>query len=183
MNTRIQPVSNPTNTVQAMFEAIKSKLGSVPNMFKTLAQSPAMLEGYLNFTGALSKGKLSGQLREQLALTVAGANDCEYCASAHTAIGKMVKIEESELRQNLAGKSGNAKTQAALTFAKRVVETKGHVLDADLKAVRDAGYDDGDIAEIVGAVSVNILTNYFNSVAATSIDFPVVSTANIKQVG
>lgn len=181
MNQRIPTVSNPSSETQVMFDAIKGKLGMVPNLFQTLAQSPAVLESYLNFSGALNKTKISAGLREQIALTVAGANGCDYCASAHTAIGKMVKLESPEMTMNLEGKSADAKTQAALTFCRQVVETRGHVKDADVSALRTSGFSDQEIVEIVAVTMQNMFTNYANHIFATAIDFPVVSTAQIKK--
>lgn len=177
MKNRIQPKHNPSPEAQTMLDAAKKQLGMVPNLFQTLAHSPAALEAYLSFNTALSKSKISAALREQLALTVAAVNGCDYCASAHTALGKMAHVDEAELTCNLAGVSNNPKTQAALTFAKQVVKERGQVKDADLAAVRDAGYSDAEVVEIISVVAVNIFTNYFNHIAGTEIDFPRVNTA------
>lgn len=131
----------------------------------------------MGFSQALGKGSLPGKLREQIALTVAGANTCDYCASAHTAIGGQLGIGSPELEANLSGVSTDPKTQAALTFAKTVVEREGFVADEDLAAARAAGYSEGEVVEIFASVVVNIFTNYFNHIAQAEIDFPVVSTA------
>jgi len=174
---RILPNVTPDAQTQEMLAGVKAKLGGTPNIFTTMAHSPATLGFYLGGSGALANSKLSGALREQLALTVAGANSCDYCASAHTMLGKMQKVSEAELTQNLSGQSTDAKTQAALTFASRIVELRGHVSDADVQAVRDAGYSEGEIVDIVAVVGLNLFTNYFNHVAGTLVDFPLVSTA------
>jgi uncharacterized peroxidase-related enzyme len=148
----------------------------VPNLMKTLAQSPAALSGYLNLNQALESA-LTGPLREQIALAVAGVNDCSYCASAHCAIGATAGVGPDELAANLHGESQDGQTRVALQFARAVVEKRGQVSDEDLDDVRAAGYGDPQIAEIVAVVALNIFTNYFNHVAATDIDFPVVETA------
>jgi len=175
---RIQPNTNPDAKSQELLAEVNKKLGRTPNIFKTLAHSSAALNYFLSASGALSASKLSSALREQIALTVAGANSCDYCASAHTALGKMQKIAESELAKNLQAMSGDAKTQAALKFARKIVDLRGAVSDADLAAVRCAGYSDGEIVEIIAVVCNNIFTNYFNHVAGTAVDFPLVSTAH-----
>jgi len=174
---RIQPNTNPDAKSQEPLAGIKQKMGKIPNIFATLAHSPAALNYFLSASGALSASKLSSALREQIALTVAGANSCDYCASAHTALGKMQKITEGELAKNLQAMSGDAKTQAALKFARKIVDLRGAVSDADLAAIRSAGYSDGEIVEIIAVVCNNIFTNYFNHVAGTAVDFPLVSTA------
>lgn len=175
MTARIQPNTNPdTKAAEFLADAQKS-LGMVPNLFTTLAHSTPALEYYMNGVAALSKTKISGALREQLALVTAGANNCDYCASAHTVLGEMQKIDKAELAQNLAGKSSDAKTQSALTFARKVIDTHGQISDSDLSAIKSAGFTDGEIIEIVAVVSENIFTNYINNIAHTDIDFPMVS--------
>ena len=162
---------------QPMLEAVHKKLGMVPNLIKTFAHSPAVLKYYLTGSEALGGGALPATLREQIALVTAGANGCDYCASAHTLIGKGAGLTASEMADNLRGRSGNAKAQAALDFAAAIVAGRGRVGDAQLQAVRAAGYGDAEVVEIVANVVANIFTNYFNHVAGTVIDFPVVKAA------
>jgi uncharacterized peroxidase-related enzyme len=161
---------------QPMLEAVHKKLGMVPNLIKTFAHSPAVLKYYLAGSEALGGGALPAALREQIALVTAGANGCDYCASAHTLMGKGAGLTAAEMADNLRGHSGHAKTQAALDFAAAVVAARGRVSDAQLQAVRAAGYADDEVVEIVANVVANIFTNYFNHVAGTVIDFPVVKT-------
>ncbi len=161
-----------------LLEGVKKKLGVVPNLFGVFAQSPAVLNGYLSLSGALGSTSISGALREQIALVVAGVNACDYCASAHTLMGKGAGVAADELAANLAGRSADAKVQAALDFAKVIVNSRGHIEDGDLSAVRAAGYGDQEIVELIAVTVANIFTNYFNHIAATVIDFPLVSAAN-----
>jgi uncharacterized peroxidase-related enzyme len=177
------PQINPAEAAKAVADtlaAVKSQLGMVPNIFKTMAQAPAVLNGYLAFSGALGSGKLTPALREQIALVTAGANTCDYCASAHTALGKMAGLGADEMKRNLAGDAGDSKTKAALVFARKLVADRGLMSDADLAAVRAAGFSDEETLEILGNVVANIFTNYFNHVAATDIDFPKVETAAVR---
>jgi uncharacterized peroxidase-related enzyme len=174
--TRIQPVNYEQSTGKAreLLDAVKAKLGMTPNMMNTMAQSPAVLEAYLNFSGALGGGKLNARLREQIALISAEINGCGYCASAHTAIGKMVGLDEDAILAARNGNAADAKTDAALKFARAMIVNRGEVSDADLQTVKDAGFSDGEVGEIVANVALNIFTNYFNEISKTDIDFPKV---------
>ena len=157
-------------------EAVKKQLGSVPNLFRLVANSPAALEGYLGLNGALGKGQLDARTRERIALAVAEQNRCDYCLSAHSYLGSnLAKLDDAEIAANRAGGSHDARAAAAVRFATRIVRERGHVTDGDLEAVKAAGYDDAQVLEIVLHVALNTLTNYVNSVAATDIDFPVVT--------
>ena len=159
-----------------ILEAVKKQFGLVPNLFRLVANSPAALEGYVNLSGALNKGTLSLHTREGIALTVAAINGCSYCLSAHTYIGKnLAKLDDVELAANRAGGSRDPKVDAALRFAAKVARERGHVSDSDVEAVKAAGYDDAQVIEIVLNVALNTWTNFINEVAATDIDFPVVS--------
>ncbi|WP_425071839.1 carboxymuconolactone decarboxylase family protein [Sagittula sp. S175] len=157
-------------------EAVKASLGSVPNLFRLTANSPAALSGYLELSGALGKGELPAATRERIALAVAERNGCDYCLSAHSYIGKaMAKLDEAEIAANRRGGSTDPKADAAVRFAVRLVEARGGVSEADVEAVRRAGYSDAQLVEIVAHVALNTLTNYLNEAFGTPIDFPVVS--------
>jgi uncharacterized peroxidase-related enzyme len=169
------PAVNPaeaTGTTKQLLDGVQAKLGMTPNLMKTLAAGPAALEGYLNFGAALGKGNLDAKFREQIALTVAQANSCQYCLSAHSAIGKMVGLQPEEIAASREAHSADAKRDAGLRFAQTLVVQRGRVSDQDFAHVKAAGYTDGDIAEVVAHVAINIFTNYFNHVANTDVDFP-----------
>jgi uncharacterized peroxidase-related enzyme len=157
---------------KTLLDAVKSKMGMVPNLTKVMANSPAVLEGYLGLAGALAGGGLPPKLKELLALDVGVANGCDYCVSAHTALGKRSGLTEEQIASGRKGTSEDPKTAAALAFARKLLTVRGRATDADLATVRAAGYTDGEIAEIVGHVALNTFTNYLNNVAETDIDFP-----------
>lgn len=160
-------------------EAVKKQLGSVPNLFRVVANSPAALEGYLALSGALAKGSLDAKMRERIALAVAELNGCAYCLSAHTYLAKnLAKLDDAEITANRNGASNDLKADAAVRFARKIMEARGHVTDADIAAVRAAGFDDAQVIEIVLHVALNTLTNYVNEVARTEVDFPVVQFTN-----
>ena len=174
---RIEPISPESAhpAAQALLDGVQKSLGMTPNLMKTLARSPAALGAYLGFGQSLSAGSLGGRLREQIAVAVAGANGCEYCASAHTALGGRLGVGDSELARNLGGRSEDDRTDAALQFAGSIVHKRGWVSDDDLAAVRNAGFGDDEIVELIAVVAINTFTNYFNHIAETDIDFPRVA--------
>jgi uncharacterized peroxidase-related enzyme len=155
-----------------LLQGVHARLGMTPNMMRTMANAPAVLDAYLAFSGALARGSLSTRLREQIALTVAEANGCGYCLAAHSALGKAAGLSEEAMQDSRRGIASDSRASAALRFARRVVEERGWVTDADLGQVRRAEFTDGEIAEIVANVAVNLFTNYFNHVVDTDVDFP-----------
>lgn len=175
---RINPIDAniATGSAKQLLDGVKAQLGGVPNLIATFAQSPKVLEGYLALNAALGQGALSARLREQIALTVAGVNNCDYCASAHTVLGRRAGIDAEELSRNLRGQSQDRATQAALNFVRAVVKRRGQMDDDDVEALRSVGFGDGEIVEIVAHIGLNLFTNYFNHIAATEIDFPAVDT-------
>ena len=171
--TRLTPIDPAAATGKAkeLLSAVQAKLRFTPNMMRTMAVSPAVLDGYLCFSSALGGGVLEAKLRERIALAVAGANGCEYCLAAHSTIGKMVGLTNGDVVASRQGRSSDLKTAAALAFARAILESRGDVSDGDLHAIREAGYGNGEIAEIVAHVALNVFTNYFNRLAQTIIDF------------
>ncbi|KIA99947.1 MULTISPECIES: carboxymuconolactone decarboxylase family protein [unclassified Flavobacterium] len=168
-----------TGKTKDLFNAVQAKLGVVPNMMRTMGNSPAVLEGYLNLSGALSHGKLGTKTGELIALAVSESNSCDYCLAAHTFIGeKLVKTDPAVLQAARTGNSTDAKIEAVLQFAKKLISKNGLVNDEDVNKAKNAGVTDAEIAETIGHVALNVLTNYFNNTANTEIDFPAISSLN-----
>jgi uncharacterized peroxidase-related enzyme len=176
---RIQPVERTQADVKtgALLHAVENQMGMVPNLIATLAHSLPATQAYLSFSQILSGGELPAKLREQIALAVGEMNQCDYCLSAHSYLGRYNGLSDAEILDARHGTSEDEKDQAALTFARKIVQDRGHVSDEDVAEVRRAGYNDGEIAEIVANVALNVFTNYFNHVADTEIDFPAVPSA------
>ncbi len=176
---RLKPVdANAVNgDAKQALAAVEKKMGRVPNIFSLMANSPAALNAYLNFSDALSKGLLDAQTRERIAIVCAETNECEYCLAAHMVIGKSVGLSDEELKKARQVQASDAKADAAIKFARLLLLRKADVKDDDVQVLKDAGLSDGEIAEIVANVSLNIFTNYFNHVAETEIDFPKVQLA------
>ena len=158
-----------------LLDGVQKKLGLTPNLMRTMANQPAVLDAYLKLGDALGHGSFDARTREAIALATAGANACDYCASAHSAISKGLKVPASEIEAHLGGRSADQKLDALLAFSRAIVAKRGEVTDMDLAAVRSAGHADSAIVETVANVALNILTNYLNHVAQTEIDFPAVT--------
>jgi uncharacterized peroxidase-related enzyme len=163
-----------------LLEAVGKQLGVVPNLFRMVSNSRAALEGYVGLIGALGRGSLPAATHERIALAVAEFNECDYCLSAHTYLGKNVaRLDDAEIASNRSGRSQDAKADAAVRFARKVLERRGRVSDEDVRALKAAGYTDAQIVEIVQHVALNVWTNYVNNVAQTAIDFPVVTARKV----
>lgn len=174
---RIQPVTKDTadSATANLLGSIEKKMGSVPNLISTMAASPAVAKAYLGFSQSLSSGALSPKLREQIALSVGQSNGCDYCLAAHSALGQAAGLSQQETDDARRGIGIEDKETAALRFAQKLVVNRGIVSDDDFQTVQNAGFSEGDIAEIIANVALNIFTNYFNHVAETEIDFPAAS--------
>jgi len=171
---RLRAISpdDASGRARQLLEGVHAKLGMTPNLMRTMANAPAVLDAYLAFTGALAKGSLSVRLREQIALAVAEANGCEYCLAAHAAVGKAAGLSDEDLRDSRRAVSPDRRAAAALRFARRIVDERGWVTNDDLARARRADLTDGEIAEIVANVAANLFTTYLNHVAETEVDFP-----------
>jgi uncharacterized peroxidase-related enzyme len=183
--SRIKQINPETATGRAkeLLGAVKAKLGLVPNMTRAMASAPAVLDGYLRFNAALNTGTIPAKVREQIALAVAQVNGCDYCLAAHSAVGRMVGLTAEQIRDSRLGTAVDPKTDALIRFATKVVATRGRVSDADLEDIREAGFDDGVIAEVVAHVALSIFTNYFNNTAETDIDFPKAEALHQEPAG
>ncbi|MGO1001289.1 carboxymuconolactone decarboxylase family protein [Lysobacter sp. CA196] len=162
---------------QQLLDAIQRELGSVPNFLKVFANSPAALRAFLGLHGIAKEGSLDLQTRERIALALAQQNACEYCLSAHTALGRNAGLNGDEIAANRAGTSQDAKAAIAVKFARSLVEHQGEVTSAEIVEVREAGFSDADIVEIITHVGMNLLTNILGKASRVEIDFPKVAVA------
>ena len=173
---RIQPIdaASATGPLAEQLAVTRKMFGSTPNLFTTAANSTAALTSMNALFASLGKGRLGGKIGERVALAIAQANGCEYCLSAHTAIGQLHGLSASELAAARYGNSIDSKARAAITFAVAVLSAKGRVSDATLAEAHSAGLDDDEIVELVAHVALNVFTNYLNNLAGTEVDFPLV---------
>ncbi|WP_313618518.1 carboxymuconolactone decarboxylase family protein [Agrobacterium sp.] len=166
-----EPQSAPEAS-QATLGAINTKLGRVPNFFRVLSNSPAVINAHAALNQGLGKA-LDVKTRERIALAVAAVNGCEYCNAAHTFTGfTFSKLSREEIELARQGTSEEPKAAASAGFARRVAQARGKVTQADIDAVRDAGFNDAQIVEIVAVVAENFFTNLINNVVETGVDFP-----------
>lgn len=160
---------------QATLSQIQSAFGGVPQMFRAVSNSPAALQSMWAAFGALGGGVIPPKLGEQIAVAVADRNRCDYCLAAHTALGRKAGASSAEMTAAQSGQSDDPRTAAALAFALQLVEARGQVADADVARLREAGFNDGEIVEIVAHVALNLFTNYINVAFAVPVDFPAVA--------
>lgn len=158
----------------ALLKEIHQAFGMTPNMFKAVGNSPAALKSMWGSFGALGQGRIGAKLGEQIAVAIADRNRCQYCLSAHTALGRKAGASAEEMADAQAGRSAHPRTAAALTFALKVVENRAQVSGADVQALRAGGFDDGEIVEILAHVALNLFTNYVNVAFDVPLDFPAV---------
>lgn len=177
--TRIKQIdpSEAQGKAKQLLDGVQKSMGMTPNIMRALANSPAALEAYLGLLAALDGASIDAKTREAIALTTSGINGCDYCAAAHTALGKMRGLTEDETHENLQGRSSDPLRAATLEFASAVVEKQGWVDDLDLQRARQAGLGDGEITDVVAAVATTIFSNYFNHIAQTEVDFPAVKAS------
>jgi uncharacterized peroxidase-related enzyme len=143
------------------------------NFLQLLAHSPAVIEAYRAYDHALAQGQLTPQQREMIALTVAEINGSKYGLSAHYAAAKAAGLSEEEIRLARQAAASDPRQTALLRFTRAVALQRGEVSDADFQALRSAGFNDAQVTEIVANIALNIFSNYFNSVARTEVDFPI----------
>ncbi len=167
--------TNTTANRQALLEQVHKAFGAKPNMFRAVANSPAALKSMWGAFGALGSGVLGAKLGEQIAVAIADRNRCEYCLAAHTVLGKGAGVSSEEMTAAQAGQSADPKTAAALTFALKVVSNRAQLSDDDFQGLRNAGFDDEHIVEILAHVALNIFTNYVNVAFEVPVDFPKVA--------
>lgn len=168
-------VQTATGTTAALLQEITGAFGVTPAMFRAVANSPAALTMLWGGFTALGSGRLDAKLGEQIAVAIADRNACEYCLAAHTALGRKAGATSQEMRQAQAGRSDDPRTAAALTFAHDVVEHRAQIGDQGVNALREAGFDDEEIVELVAHVALNLFTNYVNVGLDVSLDFPKVA--------
>jgi len=157
-----------------IFDGLKSKLGMVPNLYATAAHSHYGLTALLQLGETLKRGNLSDKEVEAVALAVAQSNKCQYCLSAHTAIGKMLGFSEDETLELRSGDISDTKLKALTVLAKEITTTRGFPSDEAVSNFFEVGYSKGALVDVIGLVALNTFTNYVNHIAGTEVDFPAV---------
>jgi uncharacterized peroxidase-related enzyme len=159
---------------RAVLEQIQQAFGATPNMFKAAAHSPAALKSLWGSFAALGKGSLPSVIGEKIAVAVAERNACDYCLAAHVALGRKAGATPEELIAAQMGEASDPQTAAALRFALKLVNGRGQLGDGDVQALREAGFGDEQVVEILAHVALNLFTNYLNVALDVPVDFPAV---------
>jgi uncharacterized peroxidase-related enzyme len=162
-------------TSQALLQQVHQAFGATPHMFKAVANSTAALQSMWAAFGALGQGTLGAALGEQIAVAVANRNRCEYCLAAHTVLGRNAGVSPEAMAQAQVGLSAEPRTQAALTFALKVVEQRAQITEGDVAALHEVGFNDEHVMEILAHVALNLFTNYVNVAFDVPVDFPRVA--------
>ncbi|MBU2328451.1 MAG: peroxidase-related enzyme [Alphaproteobacteria bacterium] len=164
--------TDATGPVEQTFAEIKSAFGVVPNMCRAVANSPEALASMWGSFGALGGGRLGARLGELIAVAIADRNNCNYCLAAHTVLGQKAGASAHDMAEAQAGRSADPRTQAVLAFAVKMVDARANIAAADVDALRKAGFDDGEVVEIIAHVALNLFTNYINVALDVPVDFP-----------
>jgi uncharacterized peroxidase-related enzyme len=168
----IPPRDDTAPASREILDAVFRKLGFVPGLHRALAISPPALEAFTSLQDAVSH-TLDEKTRTRIALAVSQVNACRYCLSLHTYMGmNFANLSPEEIRLNRLGRSEDAKAEAALQFARKVIEGRGMLADADIAIVRSAGYGAAEIVEIVALCARYMMINVLNNVLDTDVDFP-----------
>ena len=164
--------SEVPSAVQETFAQLNKKLGKVPNIYATMAHSPATLKGMLQLGQTLKEGELTLKDTEAVALVMAQQNDCDYCLAAHSLIGKSVGYSDDEVVAIRKGQPADKKIKALSDLVAEILRTQGRPAKKLVDAFFAAGYGKSALVELIALVAYNIFTNYFNHIIGTEIDFP-----------
>ena len=166
---------------QAIFKAVKSKIGMVPNLYATMGVSDKLLGRFLSFTETLKSGELSSKEYEAIALATSQANGCAYCLSAHTAIGKMNGFTEEETLELRDNSIADPKLNALVTLTSELVNLKGHPTETTVVSFFEAGYNKAAFAEVIAITAMTTITNTVYHNGGFEIDFPKAQKINELQ--
>ena len=145
--------------------------GFVPNLLATMAEAPALLEGYMTLAGIFDKTNLSETERQIILMTNNRLNGCVYCMAAHTMLSQMGGVPADvieALRNNTP--IADPKLEALRQFAAVINTTRGWPEQSAIDAFLNAGYTRQSILEVILGTAVKTLSNYTNHVAETDLD-------------
>ena len=172
----LKPEEVPADSKDTL-DIFTKNIGFTPNMMATFAASPIAFNTWAAFFGGMSKA-LDVKTRDSIGLAVSEVNGCNYCLTVHSYTAEhMAKLSPDDIILARKGHSTDPKRDAAVQFARRVTETRGQGSDSDLARVREAGYSDANIIEIVSLVAMYAMTNFINNVSNPDRDFPHVEAA------
>lgn len=157
---------------QQIFDSLDKGLGMVPNLYAVMALSDSALENYLAFQNA--KTTFSNKEKQAVNLVVSQVNECHYCQSAHTLLGKMNGLtEEQTIEIRKGNASFDSKLNAVVILAKEITANKGFASTEAVDAFIEAGYTKGQVVELVFLVAEKTAMNYVHAITKVEIDFPL----------
>ena len=156
---------------QPLLQKAEEAYSFVPNLLGTMAEAPALLEGYMALADIFGKTDLSETERQIILMTNNRLNGCKYCMAAHTSISQMAGVNEDvieALRANTA--IDNPKLEALRTFTAVINESRGWPSEEQLAAFIGAGYTQQNVLEVILGTSLKTMSNYTNHIAETKLD-------------
>jgi alkylhydroperoxidase family enzyme len=160
-----------------LLDRVQQRTGRIPNMVRLMVNSPAVLGGYLDLATALAGSTLSAEIRDSIAILVAADGESHYTLAAVCALARKGGLGDDQIAAAQRAQAKNPRTAAALRFSENLLEKRGHVSASEVDALMEAGFTDGEVAEIVATVVLTIYRNYFNLVAGTELDFPAANNS------
>ena len=166
---------NPTSAEgrqKELLDTVQNTFGLIPNTARVMANSTAVLESFLSFSQAMGQATIGQKLHNQVKLSTSESNSCDYCTSILCAVAPTAGLTADDILAGRTASSEDRRTDAALKFAESVLSRSGKIESSDLDTVRAAGFNDGEIVEIVASVVLGCFTNFLNNVADTELDVP-----------
>lgn len=164
--------TNLVKTRYLFYDNLNEDLGAPTNLAKSLAHSEPTLESYLFMENSLESGSLPPRLRVKIALLVAESNMSRYCLALHTNRARKLGLSESDIFNARQANAVNIKECTALKFTRSVLDYRGILTDFEFDTLREVGFTDREITEIIASVAFNIFSNYFSNLAQPANDFP-----------
>ncbi|MDP1819085.1 MAG: carboxymuconolactone decarboxylase family protein [Acidimicrobiales bacterium] len=149
---------------------IVSRNGSARAMVRTMAGSPSVLGGYLDLSRAMKRSRLERGIAERISLAVQARLGCALCLEAHANGARAAGVDEQEIERAKLGTSADPRVAAIVAFGARVHQEPSSIGDDDIRLLRDLGFRDRDVLDVVGLVALNVLTGTFNLVAGLEPD-------------
>ncbi|GAB1257514.1 carboxymuconolactone decarboxylase family protein [Aurantivibrio plasticivorans] len=173
---------NPVHPEVATGEALaalneaKSQFGNAINLCKVTANAPNTLKGILAYNKELSNDmELTKGEIELVAMLTSALNHCDYCVNVHMQVGKMYGLTENDLIDAMSARAQSARDQSLLNYTNELVRNRGRVSQQTLIAIREQGFSEKALLEVVGVVGIYTSLNYIRHIANPEHDFPKVT--------
>ena len=163
---------------QVIFDQYLKRMGKVPNLYATMGYSENALKGFVDLDAAFNHGVFRPKEREAIALIVSEINGCAYCLAGHTLAAIKNGFTKEETLDIRRGKTTDDKLNAIIQLARSITINKGHADEEALDNFYAAGFDEAGLMELIGLVTVRILTNYVFAATGIPVDFPLAESLN-----